>query len=316
MNFGRLGVGAILGFGLVVVACGDTATTPPVTADQACTNTDKAICAKLDACAPLLIQTQYGDTTTCADRFKLTCVPSLAAPGTSQTPTTLDACAKAIAGVSCADLTSNVTPDACKVKPGKADNGKACGTDAQCVSTACVLDFVTGCGVCGARIASGGACGAAGQGPCDYGTKCIKSICKKEGVAGDKCTDGNDCGYELACKAGTCAPSDPVGTTCTPGKAEVDTCDHAKGLFCQPVTKQCAAYKTATVGATCGFNAGSGDFTVCVGPSYCKPGATAFQGICRAMVADGAPCAPGEQCLAPAQCLGAVCKIVDPSSCK
>jgi hypothetical protein len=317
MNYGKLGVGALLGFGLVVLACGDSTTTPtPITADQACANADTALCNKLDSCASLLVQATYGDAAGCADRAKLGCVPSLAAPGTSQTPTTLDACAKTIAGVSCADLTAGNTPDACKVKPGKVDNGKACGTDAQCAGTACIIDGTTGCGVCGTRIASGGACGAAGQGPCDYGTKCVGSVCKKLGGAGDKCTDGNDCGYELACKAGACAQPDPAATACTPGKSEVDTCDHVKGLFCQPKTKQCAAYKTATVGGVCGLDVNSGDYTLCVGPSYCKPGANPLLGICRAMVADGAPCATGELCEAPALCLAGVCKIVDPSSCK
>ena len=318
MNYGKLGVGTLLGLGLVILACGDSTTrAPPLTADQACASVDTALCAKLDSCAQLLVQAQYGDAATCADRLKLQCVPALAAPGSSQTPTTLDACAKSVAGVSCADLTANVSTDACKVKPGKVDNGKACGVDAQCVSTACIIDYTTGCGVCGARVASGGACGGAGQGPCDYGTKCIGAVCKKPGVAGDKCTDANDCGYELACKAGACALSDPAGTPCTPtAKAEVDTCDRVKGVYCQPTSKLCAAFKTAKVGETCGYDTASGNYTVCVGASYCKPGANPLLGICRATVADGASCAPGEQCQPPALCLGAVCKIIDPSSCK
>ena len=317
MNYGKLATGTLLSLGLVVLACGDSTTTaPPLTADKACTDAETALCAKLDSCAQLVIQNQYGDAATCADRLKLTCVPGLAATGSSQTPTTLDACAKSIAGVSCADLDANVSTDACKVKPGKIANGGACGTDAQCASTACIIDFTKGCGVCGARIASGGACGAAGQGPCDYGTKCLGAVCKKVGVSGDKCTDNNDCGYELACKAGACAQPDPAGTTCTPGLAPADTCDQVKGLFCQPKSKLCAAYKTATVGGTCGLDSASGDFTVCIGSSYCKPGANPLLGICRAMVADGATCAPSEQCTPPALCLSGVCKITDPTSCK
>lgn len=319
MNYAKLGAGTLLGLSLVVLACGDssTSTPAPLTADQACASTDTALCGKLDSCAQLVIQSQYGDANACAERLKIQCVPSLAAPGTSQTPATLDACAKAIAAISCADLAANITPEVCKVKPGKIADGSACGVDAQCVSTACVIDGATGCGVCGARVASGGACGAKGQGPCDYGTKCVNALCKKLGGAGDTCTSAGDCGYELTCKAGQCAQPDPAATACTPNaQSELDTCDHVKGLFCQPVTKQCAAYKTATVGQACGFDTKSGDFTLCVGPSYCKAGSNPLLGICRAMVADGATCAAGEQCMAPAQCMAGVCKIVDPSSCK
>ncbi|CAN5461547.1 hypothetical protein BH09MYX1_BH09MYX1_42750 [soil metagenome] len=301
------------GLGLVAIACGDSTTsTPAVTADQACTDTYTALCAKLDGCATLLIQTQYGDQPSCVARAKLACASSFAAPGTSKTPTTLEACGKAIPATSCTDITANAPPDACRAKPGTVANGGACAGDAQCVSTACIDTGTTGCGTCGPRIAAGGACGKAGQGPCDYGTSCLSSICKKLGAAGEACTATADCGFELACKSNTCAIPDAAGETCVSGD---DTCDRVKGFFCHPTKKQCIAYKLAAINAACGFDAG-GDYSVCIGGAYCKTGAQPLSGVCTKLVADGAACDDKNPCQAPAQCNSGLCKIVDPASCK
>jgi len=317
MGHAKIISGLFVALGLAaVVACGDsTSSTPAVTADQACTNAATALCAKIDSCTALAIATQYGDQPTCVARAKLSCIPNLAAPGTSQTPANLDTCASAVGGISCSALSQNSPPEACKVKPGAVANGGACAQDAQCVSTACIDTGITGCGTCGPRVAIGGACGAKGQGPCDYGSICSGGVCKKQASAGEACGTGSDCSFGLICKTNVCATPDAAGATCTPGTGDVDTCDKAKGQFCQPVKKQCAAVKQASINAACGLET-NGDLTVCIGGAYCKIGAQPLQGVCTKLVADGGACSDKDPCQSPAACIASVCKIVDPSSCK
>lgn len=313
MGYAKIVSGLVVTFGLVVVACGDGSTsTPAVTADSACTSASTALCAKFDSCAALLISTQYGDQQTCAARAKLSCIPSLAAPGTSQTPASLDACAQAIGATTCNAITANSPPDACKVKPGTIANGGACAIDAQCQSTACIDTGTTGCGTCGPRVAIGGACGKAGQGPCDYGSSCVSNVCKKLSNAGEPCTTSGDCSFGLACKSNACAQPDTAGATCNP---QDDTCDRTKGFFCHATKKQCATVKQGSINGACGVDAG-GDFTVCVGGAYCKTGAQPLSGVCTKLVADGGACSDKDPCQSPAQCIASVCKIVDPASCK
>ncbi len=304
----------VAGLTFVVVACSDSATsTPAVTADQACTDAAVALCAKYDSCAPLLIATQYGDQPTCVARAKLNCVPGMAAPGTSQTPAALEDCSKQISGTSCAAITANSPPDQCKVKPGTVANGGACGTDAQCASTACIDTGTTGCGTCAPRVAAGGACGAKGQGPCDYGTTCVSSVCKKLANAGEACTASDECSFGLVCKTNACAQPDAGGAACTPGTG--DTCDRTKGFYCHATKKQCIAAKQGSVNGACGFDTG-GEYTVCVGGAYCKTGSSQLSGVCTKLVADGGACTDKDPCQAPAQCINSVCKVVDPASCK
>jgi hypothetical protein len=302
------------GLGVVAVACSDSSTsTPAVTADQACTDAVTALCAKYDGCAPLLVAQQYGDQTTCVARTKPTCVAELAAPGTSQTPASLEDCAKQLGNLTCAGLTANTPPDACKVKPGTVANGAACGTDAQCASTACIDRGTTGCGTCAPRVAAGGACGDKGQGPCDYGTTCVSKVCKKLANAGEACTASGDCSFGLVCKSSACAQPDATGASCTPGAD--DTCDRSKGFYCHPTKKQCIAAKQGSVNGACGFDSG-GEFTVCVGGAYCKTGASQLSGVCTKLVADGGACSDKDPCQTPALCINGVCKVVDPSTCK
>ena len=313
MGYAKFVSGAF-GIGLfAIVACGDSTTSTPLTADQACTSATQALCDKINSCLPLVISTQYGDTQTCVTRGKLSCIPDLGAPGTSQTPALLDACAKAVGGVSCGDINSNSPPDACKVKPGTVANGGACATNAQCVSTACIDTEKTGCGTCGARVAIGGACGGAGQGPCDYGSTCVASVCKKLVTAGSPCTSSAECAFGLLCKGNACATPDAAGAACTPGAG--DTCDRAQGFYCHATKKQCLAVKQGSINGACGFDAG-GEYTVCIGGAYCKTNGTALNGVCTKLVADGGACSGTDPCQGPAQCIANVCKIVDPTSCK
>lgn len=307
------GLGALA----LVIACGGSdISAAPVTADQACTDADKVLCDKINSCAPLLVQSEYGDSATCQSRTKLGCTPSFSAPGTSATPANLESCAKDAANLSCADLVNNNPPASCKTKPGTVMNGGACGTDAQCAGGYCIIDANTGCGTCGTRIAAGGACDKPGQAACDYGTECIGGTCKAPGNTGDKCAANADCGFGLVCKSMACAPGDAAGAACTTNLMNGDNnCDSTKGLYCAPKTMQCTAVKTAMVGGACGFNVMAGDYTVCVG-SFCKPGAMGLQGTCTAYVADGGMCSPTDSCQAPAKCIGNVCKLVDPSTCK
>src|SRR5262245_9082349 len=53
-----------------------------VSADQACTETARALCSKYDTCAPYAIQILFGDVDTCNSVAKTGCLGSLQADDT------------------------------------------------------------------------------------------------------------------------------------------------------------------------------------------------------------------------------------------
>lgn len=291
-------------FVLVAGGCGNS-----VSADKACSDAAHDLCAQLEACAAPLVTTVYGDVATCEARAKLNCTPSLMAPSTSETPDKLDLCATAITTLSCNALFTRDTPTACKPDPGKLANGAACGDDAQCLSTYCKKASAQVCGVCGMRGQAGAACTV--DADCDFKLACAMMACAAYGGVGATCDAAHPCAAPNVCKAGSCAAPAGAGQTCDPVARD---CDATQGLYCNPTTRVCAQATFAGAGQPCGLV--NGAFVGCSGGGHCKLGAT-FMGSCVAPAADGAACdtTNGPDCLAPAQCVGAVCKLPNPASC-
>jgi hypothetical protein len=268
-----------------------------------------AICSTVNACSPVLLQLQYGDVGTCETRFQAACVRSLGATGTGLTPATMDACSKAVATESCADVVSNTVPAICQAAMGQLPNGVACGDSSQCQSQYCNKGTDGTCGACGTR--TGGACNR--NEDCNYGQLCSSatSTCVVPGGAGAMCDDTHPCNQTLACKNGTCGAPDELNAMCTPGGMNnpFGTCDVLKGLFCHPIARTCEAIGVAAANQPCG--AINNGYTACSANGTCSTTA----GMCVAALPDGASCSASTHCMLPAACSGGVCKLPDPQSC-
>ena len=290
---------------------GDSAATNP---DQACNDAAAAVCAAYQRCTPFFVDLGWGDLATCQTRTKASCTSTLSATGSTMTAQQVSDCGKGATGISCADLFDKGAPDACVPPAGTVANGKACGDDAQCVSTFCAIASGTLCGTCAPLTNAGDAC-VSGQ--CSRHLGCIAGKCVKPGALGDACDARNaPCGTALSCFSGKCVAAAKAGDKCDAAEITAPNCDLTQGVGCNPGTKVCQKVIEAKAGESCGL-VGS-DFKVCVPGGRCKIAPGVASGTCIAPVADGASCGGADlaPCLSPAKCIGGVCKLPDPNSCK
>ena len=284
-----------------------------VSLTQACADVAKATCTQTRTCNPFGTAVAYGDEPTCEQRAALACMPLVGASGSSLTPASIDPCAQAIMGETCAELGDNSQPSACDFK-GSAAAGAACGTNAQCQSGYCRLTFGTACGTCEARAGAGqagpdGGATCASDFDCQANLLCAAGQCVAPAMVGGSCSAQQPCSHTLACIGGKCATPVAVGGACT----ALTDCDGASGAVCNTMTKVCIAIGKATTGQACGIV--NGGFTECTGGATCGNVAMG-QGTCHQPAADGAPCGPSIGCMLPAVCTtSAKCTLPDPATC-
>jgi hypothetical protein len=310
------------------------ATDTSIDTDQGCDDQATAICKKINDCTPFILQSEYGDQTTCAGQQKQACLALLQATGTSRTPSGASDCATALRAQSCSDFAASVPLPACAPTPGSLSGGTACIDDSQCTSAFCrVTSSSAGaCGLCANNPAAqlGAAC--SGSTPCDVGLTCVAnegdggSICAGLGESGDPCSDTAPCASGFYCNqtsvvgdggftttAGSCTALGASGASCSSAP-----CDPSQGVACDPSSHQCAAITLAPAGQEC-----DNDLTQCAGgtcraspeagpeagpdePRICIPAAT---------VGSGCDVLAGPDCMPPAQCTEHVCTIKQASSC-
>jgi hypothetical protein len=286
-----------------------------MTADQACTHLVDNLCSKLEACAPFLIQIQFGNLMACKQRSQMIC-PSLLASGPGARSSNLEACAQAYAAVSCDDVVSNKPPGACDFH-GSAAAGAVCAVTAQCsAGRYCSFSGGKSCGVCSPLFGSGGSCSA--DSDCQSGLVCPKpnnaatGSCTVPGAQGAACDGTHTCLATLGCSAGTCTPTLGPGAQCS----TTQPCDSLlRGLYCNRLNL-CAQITTVAPGVACGLFA-DGTARFCSAGGKCKMADGAATGTCEAPAADGASCdaTNGPLCLAPALCINGACTLPDPASC-
>src|SRR5947209_1763345 len=102
---------------------GDAAADAPPTVAQACTDIDTSLCNALAGCSTFVLQLTFGDIAGCVSRNDLTCNAEQSAAGVRRTTGDLEACARALPAVSCADLIARKLPAACQDQPGTVING-------------------------------------------------------------------------------------------------------------------------------------------------------------------------------------------------
>lgn len=136
-----------------------------------------ALCERLQACAPYVIASGYGDVATCKARLTLTCEREIAAPGAG-----LD-------GVACAAVLPSTS---------KSD----CASGLTCVSSGKV-------GTCAKKLAEGASC--AGGSVCGGVLQCVSGLCADRLAAGSTCTTSGasffgGCAFlqGLQCVSGKC----------------------------------------------------------------------------------------------------------------
>jgi hypothetical protein len=296
-------------FALVCVeGCSSSSAKSTLSVNQACDDFATNVCARLSACSPYTLQALYGNLATCTARTALSCQPPLGDPGTSDTASSVEACAQAIPAESCDDATNGKTPAACLPQPGQLEAGAPCGDNAQCATTTCYKPGTAVCGVCASSVAVSQSCAHA---PCAMGLECAANqICVAPGTMGGACDTNQPCEATLVCTAGACAPPGALNAACS---ATASTCDPTQGLWCDPQGSTCQKVVLASGTGACGY--ANGTLTACSGSGVCKVAQGALTGNCVPPVTDGLPCDPtnGPGCLPPAVCVAGTCAVLQAS---
>jgi hypothetical protein len=279
-----------------------------VTADEGCMQVATALCNTLGSCAPVAVKVLYGDQATCAARALLSCKTDQSVQGIDRAPSDLVACATALATASCSDLLAGTLPDVCTAKPGTVVSGMACGSDLQCASSYC--NKTDTCGVCGPRLAAGGACTV--DDGCMAGLVCANGKCvAPAGPGGDCNLPAQPCRSDLYCPSKTgsakCATKLGAGGAC----ADTDqACDLVKGVVCDPLNHTCEAISVAKGGEACGLGAKA----LCVG--FVAPCSNFLGGgVCANPAEDGAACGGNAVCIPPATCVNKICRLPSAPDC-
>ena len=325
-DVGRLAVVAVLAVtgALAASACGSSNggdSGGSTSLAQACADLATSECNQQQACDPRGFAFGYADVATCVARTQLPCPVLAQASGSGYHPAAIEACARALATATCADVGNGVGPAACQIR-GTLPVGAACADDSQCAGAENYCQLSGTCGVCAARKPlsdpssplSFGDC--AGNDGCQDGLVCNLTQCSALVAPGAACDLSHPCGWGYACVSGTCAvPMLPAGATCDP---EASACDPTQGLVC-PEAGTCVAFPTAGLGETCGLDADSGLVTSCLGGTICNVTSGNYLGTCVTPLADGAACDATtylyDQCQPPAACTDGFCNFPDPLAC-
>jgi hypothetical protein len=277
----------------------------------ACADVSK-MCAKLNACAPLLVSIVYGTVEACTTRFKLSCIDAFKAADSGLTAASIAACSAALPGASCEDVLYRKL-SACNAK-GKRTNGTACGTDEQCATGYCTHDAAA-CGVCADFVGAGSSCTQ--DDDCEPGLVCSNdSHCVVPGAAGTTCSDNQPCKYGFYCRGGSC-----VATKATAGAScqDIGSCELLKGIYCNTTVQTCQKIGAAMPGEPCGSVNSS--FVLCAaGDCVFANTGIDLTGVCAMQAGDGQSCGAqasnGAGCQAPARCLSNRCALPNSNACQ
>jgi hypothetical protein len=275
----------------------------------ACGALAAAQCENLSACAPFILEVQFGTKARCIERRVLSCHAQAAAPSSGATAASISACATGLMGISCYHAAHGPLPAAC-TPVGALPSDAPCGFGTQCASGSCRLASGTACSVCGpAAVAEGGPCTSVGF-ECAYGLECVSGTCARPSDTGGPCADGKPCWVGATCVSGACVAKGTEGDACDNGALP---CDGARGTYCSSFTGTCVKIVPAKIGDPCG------DLAPCDADAFCETSA-GMSGVCAPRAADGAACSSGGAtsplaCYPASACTGGVCAPFDAASC-
>lgn len=302
---------------IVVAGCGSD-----LSKDQACTDLATARCGQLMTCSAADLEKRWPDANTCEAREKLACMNSLSAPQTAATPTTVKACADALAQSSCdAFLSAAMPPTACLPQHGPRAAGAPCAFAAECASGFCSVADDAVCGTCAAEPAPGDSCASSGCGPT---MTCVKSTmtCQVPVSAAGACGKDLPCEVGLSCVGstattmGTCqAEVTTAGGTCDPKQMTGPSCSGGAGLTCDTAMLKCVTQPLASANQPCGLVGTTR--TACSGGATCSIPQGETMGVCVAPAADGGACNidSGPGCITPAKCVSGSCQLPGSMTC-
>jgi hypothetical protein len=287
---------------------------PDLPSTEFCAAYAAKFCDRVASCSPPYLVWVYGTTAACAQRFELQCQAEAVAPGSGVSAAAAMTCAAALDGASCDDLMADSVP-ACQVK-GTLPAGAACGSGSQCASGFCRTPETAFCGKCDARGAEGSSCDS--DAACQF-----PLLCSEAGRCAAPAGEGELCNESRPCKPGplfcgsdnTCHRPSGEGKACNrTGSAAYQPCE--TGLICRPTANgTCRPLRLVDPGLTCGISPTGSSVVLCNGSGSC------VDDTCRLPGKDGEACTAsplGDSggCLPPALCLGGLCKLPDPASCR
>jgi hypothetical protein len=264
---------------------------------QACNAYAGAICARMLACQPAELQTDFGDLATCTARKVLACNASAGAPGAMVNAAGLMACVGDLGNAAC-DAFATRGIASCLIK-GRRGDGDGCASDWQCGSSFCKRTKGINCGSCTplGRVTT----------PCTDSIECGPGLecsgagaCAMPSAVGGACNAMTPCKFGTFCSGAACAAQgEMVGAACM-GR---ESCAGEKGLVCSQ--NRCAAIRFSKTGEPCG---GQG-VSVCESSADCAITGQGNMGSCSVVASDGQSCTDGRSCLLPAECISGLCEI-------
>lgn len=273
--------------------------------DDACASFAAALCEHVETCAPFVFGVTYGDQATCQERLGVRCKEPTTLDGANIVAADIEACTDAYAARSCEDVFAG-PPAICRVAGDKA-NGATCSAAAQCLGSLCERPAEGECGECATILNEGDPCAAAPE-RCDDGLFCNASdVCEAYAASGAACSAEKPCKAGLSCDAGTCGALEPEGADCSLGQV----CDITVGGFCS-LDGNCHTFLVAALGQACGFDQGTGDFTLCEADAFC-----AETEVCTARPKEGQACTVDPEtgngdCITGLDCVGGKCQAALP----
>jgi len=237
-----------------------------------------------------------------------TCVGTLGATDTANTPVHTEGCAQATPDQTCDDYFLGNVPTACMPPSGPRDAGSDCAVSGQCATAYCLVPKTTVCGACNEPPGLGASCFNNDCGPgflCDK----VSVLCVAPVAASGACDDSSACAPGLTCLGntntalGACVALATLGASCDLANGG-SRCDSRMGLYCNTVAgKICAVVATASASQVCGTV--DGGVIDCLAQSFCEKPADSAAGTCVAPAGDGDACDTlnGPICTAPSRCV-------------
>ncbi len=290
---------------------------PPLTIDDVCADFGDKACERINACAPALLQKNYGTVKVCSDRLRIGCLIDAKAPGARVFENPLHDCIQKFPDATCSDVLNDQVLTSC-YPAGARPASAACGSHSQCASGYCRIAAGT-CGVCTARAADGAKCDSTREDnrQCAAGLVCAANICVVPAASGKTCDDNTKpCLRLLSCVAGSCVAAGDTGDTCADDK----DCNNWSGFYCtkdaSATEGKCQKVTLISIGSRC-----TAAGPPCVAAGVCGPAsggdrcleAAKDDFVCGGPGDAGVSSGPG--CLLPARCLDKLCTLPSPFSC-
>jgi hypothetical protein len=274
-----------------------------VTAQQACTDYAKSLCAKLDQCRVNGTTLAYKTVGACIAEETDSCVSAQTSNGDGNSPADTESCAVALPSASCDDyLENNLTM--CPQHDGKLTNGSGCAFDSQCETGFCAVASGYACGTCAPEPVVGDECvdrGCARAQTCSPQKTCAPYVAT--GGTCDKatqiCGPSDSCVLASGATTGVCQPLGvTAGDACDPKHETMPSCASNAGLFCN-AKDTCAAITYVGAGSPCGSQSSG------MAENTCTSASTCFSGTCVANAAAGESCdtSAGPSCIAGTRCV-------------